>query len=178
MKTNWIFGLMIPGLLLASTATTQANDIVDFLNAINGGSRQRNAPPAVQPAGHHDYGNHGGQGMNSPDYSGQGYGDRDLTSRDVYKLQMANRGHGFGGYGDADFGGNRLDAGNRVNLRDQHFGRTGYGQPAYVRPSGSQIRFQVSANSGMNSGYGDPLYIPALFTFTSCPIACITVASC
>lgn len=157
MKTNWISRLVIPGLLLASTATTQANDIVDFLNAINGGSRQRNAPPAVQPMDHHD---HGGMEINGPGSYGRGHGGRDLTSRDVYKLQTANRGVGYGGYDDPHFGGSRFDADNRVNLRDHHYGQNGYGRPAYARPSGAQIRFHVSTNSGRGQGYGDPLYVP------------------
>ena len=157
MKTNWIRGLMIPGLLLASAATTQANDIVKFFNAINGGSRQRNAPPAVQPVGHHD---HGGAGMNAHGTSGYGYGGRELTSRDIYKLQTANRATGHGGYGDPHVGGSPYAANNRVDLRDHNFGRTGYGRSGYVRPSGTQIRFQVSANSGIAQSYGSPLYIP------------------
>lgn len=51
MNTNWTRGLSLVGLLLASSATTQANDIVDFLQAINGNSGRRNQPVVVQPVG-------------------------------------------------------------------------------------------------------------------------------
>ena len=158
MTTHWIRSLMIPGLLLASTATTQANDIVDFLNAMNGGSRHRNAPPVVQPVGHH---NHGGPGMTGPGAHGRGYHDHGLSSRDVYKLHTANRAVGYGGHSDPHFSGSRFGADDRVNFRDRNFGQTGYGRSSHARPSGAQLRFRVSSNAGIPQDYGSPLYIPA-----------------
>ena len=73
MNTNWTRGLSLVGLLLASTATTQANDIVDFLNAINGNSGRRTGPVAVQRVDGHEHG-HGGGGIVSENYGAYGRG--------------------------------------------------------------------------------------------------------
>lgn len=80
MKTNLTRGLSLVGLLLASTATSQANDIVDFLKAINGNSGRRHAPVAVQRVDSHEHGhweggvaseNHNAYGRATP-YGGTG----------------------------------------------------------------------------------------------------------
>ncbi len=149
MNTNWICRLVVPGLLLASSATTQANDIVDFFKAINRAERHHNAPPAFQPVDQHD--DHGHEGP------GHEYGDRNLTSRDLHKIQMANRPIGYGDprsdrFNDR-FTGHPAHSDDRVSLRDHN-----YGQPAYTRPSGARISFRISSNGGMNPGYGAPSY--------------------
>ena len=75
MNTNLKLRMTLVALMLATTSTTQANDIVNFLKAVNGNSGRRNAPVAVQPVGHHghehagaEYGNHGrgGHGPGRP----------------------------------------------------------------------------------------------------------------
>lgn len=156
MKTNWVFGLMVPGLLLASTATTQANDIVDFLNAINGRSSQRMAPAAIQPAGFH---HHGSLGAN-----GQVHGGQALSSRDLYKIHTANRNAGYSGpghlgYSDARLGGSRFDD-DRVNFRNRDFRQPDYGRATSSRSSRAQISFRVSSNSGVPRGYPQAHVLP------------------
>ena len=92
MKTSVVRGLGLMGLLLLTNSTTRANDLVDFLNALNGNSHHRNAPPAIQPVGHHD---HDGRGMH-----GSGYRGHEMTGRDVYKrnMQVADRDMHYLGY--------------------------------------------------------------------------------
>ena len=131
MKTNWTCGLSLVGLLLASTATTQANDIVDFLNAINGNSGRRTAPVAVQPVDDHDHGHgHGGLRVASENYGAYG------------------RGRPYGGAGV------RRSQVNTVNLRThQHV--------APPTRSRVQIQLRFASNGQNNPGDSPPLYIPA-----------------
>ena len=73
MNTNWTRGLSLVGLLLASSATTQANDIVDFLQAINGNSGHRNPPVVLQPVGSRGHAQvHQGHG-HGPGFSRAGF---------------------------------------------------------------------------------------------------------
>ena len=92
MKTSVVRGLGLMGLLLLTNSTTRANDLVDFLNALNGNSHHRNAPPAIQPVGHHDHDGH--------DMHGSGYRGHEMTGRDVYKRNMhvADRDMNYLGY--------------------------------------------------------------------------------
>jgi hypothetical protein len=130
MNTNWTRGLSLVGLLLASAATTQANDIVDFLNAINGNSGRRTAPVAVQPVHDHDNEHgHGGVRTASENYGARGYETP------------------YGGYGV------RRSQVNTVNLRaHQHAA-----PPARSR---TQIRLQFASNGRNNAGYAPPVYNP------------------
>ena len=130
MNTNWTRGFTLVGLLLASTATTQANDIVNFLKAINGNSGRRSAPAPVQTVGNHGHGHdHGGAGIGSENHGAHGRGTQ-------------VRGSGF----------HRAPA-NAVNLRPNH----NVAQPSR---SGLQINLRLAANSGANQGYGSPVYRP------------------
>ncbi len=173
MNTNYTRGLSVLGLLLAMTARTQANDIVDFLRAVNGVQEQRHAPPAHHSVGRHDHDSYG--------YNRSGYGGHELSSRDVYKqsMQRAERNAPYGQYGnhsgydqfDQDpygrdrLGRNQFDMHNRVDLRDRSYGGSGYSRPGYSRPgysrSGDQISFRISSNGGRSPAYRDPLYIPS-----------------
>jgi hypothetical protein len=72
MNTNWTRGLSLVGLLLASTATTQANDIVDFLRAISGNSGRRNSPVVVQPVGGRGHGQNHAEHGHGPTVGGPG----------------------------------------------------------------------------------------------------------
>lgn len=147
MNTNWICRLVVPGLLLATSATTQANDIVDFFKAISQAERQHQAPPAYHRVGQHD--DHRGP-------SSHGYGDRPMTSRDMYQIQMANRPMGHGDPHDPRFHGHPAHSEARVSLRGPESR-----MPSYTRPSRGRISFQVSTGGGMNSGFGGPIYYPA-----------------
>jgi hypothetical protein len=163
MKTSVIRGLGLMGLLLLTNSTTRANDLVDFLNALNGNSHHRNASPAIQPVGHHDHDGH--------DMHGSGYRGHEMTGRDVYKrnMQVADRdmnylgysqnqgNYGRPGYGDFDQ--------NRVNLRDESYGRSG--RSHYSGRSGAHISFRVSSNQ--NPAYGQPIYIPSQDTVRPLP---------
>ncbi len=178
MNTNYTRGLSVLGLLLALTARTQANDIVDFLRAVNGAPEQRHTPPAHHAAGRHDHDHYG-------DYR-SGYGGHELSSRDVYKqsMQRAERNAPYGQYGnhagydqfDQDqygrdrLGRNQFDMHNRVDLRDRSYGGSGYSRPDYSRPgygrpgyngSGAPISFRVSSNGGSSPADREPLYIPS-----------------
>ena len=168
MNTNCTRGLSILGLLLAMTARTQANDIVDFLRAVNGVQEQRQAPPTHHSVGRHDHDNYG--------YNRSGYGGQELSSRDVHKQSMQRAdGHlpygqygnnsGYDQFGQDPYGRDRLgqnqfDMHNRVDLRDRSYGGSGYSRPGSSR-SGAQISFRVSSNGGRSPGYGEPLYIPS-----------------
>ena len=163
MNTHCTRGLSILGLLLAMTARTQANDIVDFLRAVNGIQEQRHPPASYQSVGHHN------DDPNS--YNGIGYSDRVLSGRDLHKQSMQRAdGHlPFGQYGNnvgydrfdpGQFGPDRLGRNQsepygRVDLRHQSYDRPGYDR------SGAGISFRVSSNGGMSPGYSDPLYIPS-----------------
>jgi hypothetical protein len=97
---------------------------------------------------------------------GAGYGDRNLSSRDIYKrnTQVADRDMHYLGYsqnqghsGRSSFDPQRVDL-RHSNFGRNDFGRSGYGRNSYPQRSGAQISFRVSSNSG--AGYGEPLYIP------------------
>ena len=131
MKTNWTRGLSLVGLLLASTATTQANDIVDFLNAINGNSGRRTAPVAVQPVDDHDH-EHGHGGVRTASENNGAYGC------------------------ETPYGSPRIRRSpvSTVNLRThQHV--------APPTRSRTQIHLRFTSNGQNNSEYAPPLYIPA-----------------
>ena len=178
MNTNYTRGLCVPGLLLALTARTQANDIVDFLRAVNGASEQRHTPPAHHSVGRPDHDRYGD--------NRSGYGGHELSSRDVYKqsMQRAERNAPYGQYGnhsgydqfDQDqygrdrLGRNQFDMHNRVDLRDHSYGGSDYSRPDYSRHgydrhgysgSGAQISFRASSNGDSSPAYRDPLYIPS-----------------
>ena len=142
MNTNWTRGLSLVGLLLASTATTQANDIVDFLNAINGNSGRRTAPVAVQPVDDHDHG-HGQHGQRGGGIASENYG--------AYGRETA--------YGRP---GVRQSPVNTVNLRaHQH--------AAPTTRSRAQVSLRFASNGRNNSGYAPPVYIPAQQPFEALP---------
>lgn len=162
-----IWGIL--GLLLTSSVTAQANDIVDFLRAMNGVPEHRGHEPMVHQVGHHEHGGqsiHRGHGMH-----GAGYGDRNLSSRDIYKRnsQVADRDMHYLGHSQNQGHSNRggFDP-QRVDLRHGNFGhdnfghselgRSGYGRQSHPQRTGSHFSFRVSSNSG--AGYGQPLYIP------------------
>lgn len=131
MNTNLTRCMTLVALLLAATTTTQANDIVNFLNALNGTSGRRHAPVVVQPVGNH----------------GHEHGD------DVY----GNRGRSGHGQG-MQFGssGTHRPSVNTVNLRPNH-----YVAPPARRSNGLQVSLQFGSNGNRNSGYGSPVYVPA-----------------
>lgn len=131
MNTNLKRGMTLVALMLATTSTTRANDIVNFLKAVNGNSGRRNAPVVVQPVGHHGH-----------EHAGAEYGY-----------------HGRGGHGPGmPFGGSgtHRPSVNTVNLRPNH-----YVAPPARRSSGLQVSLQFGANGSRNPGYGSPVYVPA-----------------
>ena len=131
MNTNWTRSLSLVGLLLASTASTQANDIVDFLNAINGNSGRRTPPMTVQPVDSHEHDHgHGGARIDSDHHGAYG------------------RGTPYGGAGV------RRSSANTVNLHaHQHV--------APPNRSRVQVNLRFASNGQNNPGYAPPLYIPA-----------------
>jgi hypothetical protein len=163
MKTSVFRGLGLMGLLLLTNSTTRANDLVDFLNALNGNSNHRNAPPTIQPVGHHG---HDGRGMH-----GSGYRGPEMTGRDVYKrnMQVADRDMHYLGYsqnqGSYSRHGHSDMEQNRVNLRDESFGRSG--RSHYSSRSGARIAFSVSSNP--TPVYGQPIYFPSQDTVQPLP---------
>lgn len=110
MNTNWTRGLSLVGLLLASSAATQANDIVDFLQAINGNSGRRNPPVVLQPVGgrghaqvHQGHGH--GPGFSRPgferppvDFQRRPYVNPPVRSGVQIDLRFAANGQRTGGY--------------------------------------------------------------------------------
>jgi hypothetical protein len=150
MKTTWMRGLSALGLLLAMTARTQANDIVDFLRAVNGVPEHRHAQAPIHQAGHSGYGR---------DHSAH-YGDRGLTSRDVYK-QFSDPSRSYGGYGRSGYGYGGSGRGNygRDNVGRNPFDR-GYSRSSYGH-SGARISLRIGSDSGALPVYTEPLYIPA-----------------
>jgi len=131
MNTNLTRGVTLLALLLTTASTTQANDIVNFLNALNGNSGRRNAPVVVQPVGNH----------------GHGYG----------RAAYGSHGHGEHGPG-VQFRSpeTHRPAFNTVNLRPNHFVA-----PPSRRNSGLQISLQFGENGSRNPRYGAPVYVPA-----------------
>ncbi len=143
MKTNLTHSVPLLALLIATASTTQANDIVNFLNALNGNSGRPNAPVMVQPVGNHGH-DHDGASLGNQGYSGnQGYRD--------------NHGHGENGPG-VQFGrsGTHRPSVNTVNLRPNH-----YVAPPSRRNSGLQISLQFGENGSRNPRYGAPVYVAA-----------------
>lgn len=70
MNTNQTRGVTLVALLMTTASTTQANDIVNFLNDHHGNSGPRNAPVVVQPVENH------GHGRGRVGYGNQGHGGR------------------------------------------------------------------------------------------------------
>ncbi len=146
MNTNLTRSLSLFGLMLTTSVTTQANDIVDFLRAINGNSGHRPAPVAAQPVGQFAQGYGQGHGQRGGQGYGQGPGANpgfDRSGHGEHQHVASNAGPGF----------NRPPVGN-VNLRP--------GQ--YIAPpsrNGLQVNLRFASNTGSNQGYGPPAYIPA-----------------
>lgn len=134
MNTNLTRGVTLLALLLTTASTTQANDIVNFLNAINGNSGRRNAPVVVQPVANHGH-EHGGAAYGNQGRSGRGPGAQ------------------FGNSGTQRPAVNTV---NTVNLRP-----TRYVAPPARRSSGLQISLQFGADGRRNPYAGAPVYIPA-----------------
>ena len=144
MNTRWILRFGFLGLLLTTTARAQANDIVDFLRAINGIPDGRHAPPQVQPVGHRFQGQFPGQQM---------------STRDAWK--MANNGgrdfdYGNGmrhpqGYGQDPYGA-------RLSLRDQSHRAQMYQDRVY-RNQGSTSSIRVGLQIGNAPYGGSPVYV-------------------
>jgi len=162
MKTYWLRGMGLLSLLMASTATTQANDIVDFLKAINGPAprHHQTARPVIQSVGHHaDH----DLGVQRGSYGG-GYGGRDISSGSTAwrGSQFADRGMNnySGSHRGFDGGHDRAGSYDRVDLRRQSYGssRPNYGENP--RRSGVQLSFQVGTNGNPGRPYGQPVYVP------------------
>ena len=73
MSTSLTRVLSLLGLLLATSATSQANDIVDFLKAINGNSGRRSAPVVTQPVGRNGHGRALSGGSDHSDHRDHGH---------------------------------------------------------------------------------------------------------
>jgi hypothetical protein len=131
MNTNLTRSVTVLALLLTTAATAPANDIVNFLKALNGNSGRRNAPVVVQPVGNHGHA-HGGAA-----YGNQGHGGHGSTPQ-------------FGG------SGTHRPPVNTVNLRPNH-----NVAPPARSSSGLQINLRFGANGSRNPGYGSPVYVPA-----------------
>ena len=131
MNKNLKRGVTLLALLFTTASPTQANDIVNFLKALNGNSGRHSGPVVVQPVGSHGH-----------EHDGAVYG---------------NQGHGGHGPGDP-FGnsGTHRPSINTVNLRPNH-----YVAPRARRNSGLQISLQFGENGSRNPGYGAPVYVPA-----------------
>jgi len=129
MKMNWTRGLSLVGLLLASTATTQANDIVNFLNAINGNSGRRSASVALQPVDDHAH-RHGGSGIASENHGRYGrgtpYGGAGVRRSPVGAVNLNTHQHVAP----------QTRSQAQINLRFASNGRhnTGYAPPIYIQP--------------------------------------------
>ena len=135
MSTNWTRGLSLVGLLLASTATTQANDIVDFFNAINGNSGRRTVPVAVHPVDGHDHG-HGGARIGSDHHSrygrGTSYGGAGARRSSASSVNLRAHQH------VAPQSRNRVQVNLRLTSNGQN--QAGYAPPVY-NPSQQPVEF-------------------------------------
>ena len=132
MNSKLTRGVALVALVLTTTATTQANDIVNFLKAINGSSSRGNAPVVVQPVGSH------GREYGSASLSHQAHGGPGS------RIQFGNSGM-------------HRHSGNNVNLRPNH-----HNTPLPSRnSSGVQISLQLGSNGSRGPGYGAPVYVPA-----------------
>jgi len=168
MRTHWICGIGLFGLLMASTATSQANDIVNFLKAINGPAPRPHQAgrPVIQPVGHHGERSHHEQATAYRGGYGSGYAGPGMSSRDAYKYQTQVVDRDRNTYHDSDsrFGNgpsSRGDSYDRVDLRHHGYGQPGFSRSGGAGRSGAQLSFRVSSNGGMNAGYGQPVYVPA-----------------
>ncbi len=173
MNSHCTRGLSILGLLLAMSARTQANDIVDFLRAVNGVPEERHPASPHHLAGRHDHG--------TGRHDGAGYGGRELSSRDVYKqsLQADERHAAFGEHGRIEYGNDRFDRKsydrnsydrdrlgrsqsdfyNRVDLRDRSYSGSHPSHSNFSRPR-VQISLRVGSNTGVSSGSGGHIHMP------------------
>ncbi len=143
MKTTVTRGVTLIALLLTTASTTQANDIVNFLNALNGNAGRRSAPVAVQPVGHHGH-----------EHDGAAFGDQGYSRDQGYSDDQGYGGHGPGmQYGDT---GISRPSVNTVNLRPNH-----YVAPSARRNSNLQISLQFGANGRQTRSCGTPVYVPA-----------------
>lgn len=125
-------GLLV--MVLATSSAVQANDIVDFLNALNGNSGRRGGAVNTQPV--RQYHDHGHEAA-----SARGNGRMSAHADHGHEQPVINRGTG------------RAPTGN-VNLRPNHV----VNPPSRSR---LQVNLQFASNAGANQGYGQPLYIPA-----------------
>lgn len=147
MKTAFFRTAVICSVLITTQLTSRANDIVDFLRAVNG-VPQHQGRPAPQYVSEHGHSEHG--------RSGYQHDGRALTSRDVYQMQTAGRPVSFdydrGGYNRDAFGGmNGPHHGERISFREPVYSSRVYGS----RPQ-ARVTFNVSTG-GYN---GTPGYIP------------------
>ena len=132
MKINLTRSLSLVGLMLATSATTQANDIVDFLRAINGSSDRRSGPVVAQPV--NQYGNRQPYRMENGDARFSNHANHNHIQ------PVSNRGNSV------------LLPGN-TNLRPNR---------AISPPSrsGLQVRLQFASNGNQNPTYAPQLSIP------------------
>jgi hypothetical protein len=156
MNTNWTRGLSLVGLLLASAATTQANDIVDFLKTINGNSGRRSAPVAVRPVGGH------GHELHQAGYGrGQGSGHLGYHRHPANSVNLRPN----------QYIAPPVRSGLQVNLRLASNGQPGigYGPPVYI-PAHSPLQVLPPV-----SAY--PPVAPSPFQlgqFVNCPVPLAT----
>jgi hypothetical protein len=157
MKTKLLSGVVVGGLLLAMAAGTQANDIVDFLRAVNGVPETR-GPAHYPPVSRHS--GYRGHEISDPHHG---------HAAPSYRGPSSYRSGGRMSSGDqrSSYGHDHDDY-DRVSLRDEdrermmRSGRTGRGPSDFHRTghrqSGAQISFRVSAGNGPRSGYATPVY--------------------
>lgn len=160
MKTKLLSGVVVGGLLVVMSAGTQANDIVDFLRAVNGvpetrgsahyapvsrhsgypgraDSDQHHGPPSPSFRGPADH--RSGGRMSSGDVRSSYGHDRDDHDRyDRISLRDVDRG--------------RMPMSGRPGRGPSDFHRAGH------RQSGAQISFRVSTGSVQRPAYGTPVY--------------------
>lgn len=146
MKTAFLRTAVICGVLVTTQLTSRANDIVDFLRAVNGVPQQhgRPVPQFVSERGHSEHGR-----------SGYQHNSRVQASRDFHQPQTAGRHGDFdydrGGYNRDGFGGmNGPHHGERISFREPVCSSRAYGS----RPQ-ARVTFNVSTG-----GYGNPAYMP------------------
>jgi len=163
MKTKLLCAVFVSGLFLAMTARTQANDIVDFLRAINGVPETRGPAPYAPVSRHSGYRGRTVADPHSGYPSPSFRGPADHRSRG-----RMNSGDGRSSYGHDQDDHDRYD---RISLREVDRGRTpmsdrtGRGPTdfhrASPRRSSAQISFRVSTGSVQRSDYGTPVYYPS-----------------
>lgn len=137
MRTSLLKAAVICSVALASQLTTRANDIVDFLRAVNGVSERR--APVTQSVSRHGY-----PGRGVPVYGSAG---RPVPG---YQTHMAGRPSGFE-YGDGRFEHHGVRPEDRVSFREPVY-------PTRSYPTRSRARVTFNVSTG---GYQDPSYIPA-----------------